>query len=129
MWVWFKRSEGIKLVLFKLVVLLRESTNTGMDWNGLLEWLARFKFPVVVFHTLSNRVSIASHTAMKMHGKIVLESMEGSCVRISRSWCGQCIYAYALKQCGKHCHTPDNCRSSHIQQLHIGPSHSCHPGL
>ena len=42
------------------------STNAGiarLEWNGVLEWLARFKFPVVVFFfILSNRVSMASHT-------------------------------------------------------------------
>ena len=63
------------------------------------------------------------HAAMKMHGKIVLESMEGSCVRI-----GPGVDAYALKQCSKHCHTPGYCRSSHFQSAASHrPSHSCHP--
>ena len=34
----------------------------------------------------------------------------------------------ALKQCSKHCHTPDYCRSSHFQSAASHrPSHSCHP--
>ena len=52
---------------------------TGMGWTTGMA--CKVQIPVVVFfHTLSNRVE---HTAMKMHGKIVLESMdqEGSCVR------------------------------------------------
>ena len=56
------------------------STNAGMDWNGMDYWNGlQGSNSQLFFHTLSNRVSIASHTAMKMHSKIVLE---GSCVRI-----------------------------------------------
>ena len=74
-----------------------------MEWNGLLEGLARFKFSVVVVFSLhSNRVSMASHTEKQyeklMCGKIVQESMEGSCVRIGPG----VDSAYALKQCSKH---------------------------
>ena len=56
---------------------VRGSTNAGMDWNGMDYWNGlQGSNSQLFFHTLSNRVSIASHTAMS---KIVLE---GSCVRI-----------------------------------------------
>ena len=47
------------------------STNAGMDWNGMDYWngLQGSNSQLLFFHTLSNRVSIASHTAMKMDGK------------------------------------------------------------
>ena len=54
---------------------------------------------------------------MKMRGKIVLESMEGSCVRIGPGV--DSAYTHVLKQCSKHCHTRLH-RSSHSQRLHRG---------
>ena len=54
----------------------------------------------------SNRVSMASHTEKQvLCDKIVLESMEGSCMRIGPG----VDSAYALKQCSIQsiCHTPD----------------------
>ena len=84
------------------------STNAGMDWNGMDYWNGlQGSNSQLFFHTLSKRVSMASHTAMKMHGKIVLESMEGSCVRIGPGVDSACMHNYALKQCSKHCHTPE----------------------
>ena len=95
----------------------RGSTKAGMDWNGMDYWNGlQGSNSLLFFHTLSNRVSIASHTAMKIHGKIVLESMEGSCVRIGPGVDSACTHT----PCSKHCHTPDYCRSSHFQRLHIG---------
>ena len=75
------REDGGRLVEGILVADLtshRGSTNAGMDWNGMDYWngLQDSNSQLLFFHTLSNRVSIASHTpmkitAMKMHGKIV----------------------------------------------------------
>ena len=56
---------------------IRGSTNAGMDWNGLQGSNSQLSF----FILSQIGVSMASHTAMKMQGKIVLESMEGSCVK------------------------------------------------
>ena len=67
-----------------------------MDWNGMDYWNGlQGSNSLLFFHTLSNRVSIASHTAMKIHGKIVLE-INGGILCENWSWCGQCMHACAL---------------------------------
>ena len=59
-------------VFFRLVVqgFWKGGVQT-LDWNGMDYWNGlQGSNSQLFFHTLSNRVSIASHTAMKMHGKL-----------------------------------------------------------
>ena len=71
----------------------RGSTKAGMDWNGMDYWNGlQGSNSLLFFHTLSNRVSIASHTAMKIHGIRI----NGGILCENWSWCGQCMHAYAL---------------------------------
>ena len=94
-------------------------------WNGLQGSNSQL---LLFFHTVSNRVSMASHTAMKINARQNCIRINGGILRENWSWCGQCMHAYALKQCSKHCHTPGYCRSSHFQlEASHRPSHSCHP--